>query len=98
MTALSAAFREIGSHARILAPVWVAIALTFAALAAAAPDQAGASSLFAGGTLLETAPFLVLAVTIAAYARASGADGLIANAFHGREVRMVLVTAPFGAL
>lgn len=53
---------------------------------------------FAFGNLVETAPFLILSIVIAAYATATGADGLIGKVFAGRTATMVLVAALFGAL
>lgn len=43
-------------------------------------------------------PFLLLSVALAAGAKASGADAMIARAFIGREARMVAVASAFGAL
>lgn len=45
-----------------------------------------------------TAPFLLLSVSIAAFASASDADSLIAKAFEGRTTRMIVTAALFGAL
>ena len=46
---------------------------------------------FVAGALAGIAPFLVLAVAIAAYAAASGADRLIARAFSGSPGRTVVL-------
>ncbi|MDF1791174.1 MAG: permease [Thalassobaculaceae bacterium] len=70
----------------------------FAVLAVLAGDQAVASALFVGDALLGVAPFLFASIAIAAYAKASGADGLIARAFEGREVTMIGAAALMGAL
>lgn len=61
-------------------------------------DQALASSRFVGMALLGVAPFLAASVAVAAYAKASGADGLIARAFSGRMSTMVVAAALMGAL
>lgn len=48
--------------------------------------------------LLQIAPFLGLAIGLAAYAKASGADGLIAHVFSGRLGIMIVAAALFGGL
>ena len=53
---------------------------------------------FVAGALAGIAPFLVLAVAIAAYAAASGADRLIARAFSGSPGRTVALASVVGAL
>ena len=78
--------------------VWLAIALILVVQAILAPPQALASLGFTGQALAGVAPFLVLSITIAAYAGASGADGLIARAFSGAPATMILVAALAGAL
>ena len=67
-------------------------------LALLAPPQALASLRFTAASLLDVAPFLVLSVGVAAYAKASGADNLIARAFTGRLGIMVVFAALMGAL
>lgn len=54
--------------------------------------------LFTAKSLVETAPFLLLSVGVAAYARASDADNLISRAFTGHPIPMVFTAAAFGAL
>ncbi len=77
--------------------VWLVIALLFTVLVALAPDQAWSSGRFVVDALLGILPFLLLAVGFAAYAKASGADGLIARAFQGQIALMVLFAALVGA-
>ncbi len=78
--------------------VWVAIALVFTALLILVPHQAIATFSFTISSLLDVAPFLISSIAIAAYAQASGADNLIANAFQGRIIGMIVVASIFGAL
>lgn len=78
--------------------VWLAVGAILLALLLAAPPQAGVSLRFMAEALLGVAPWLLLSVGVAAYAAASGADNLIAKAFQGREVAMVLTAALFGGL
>ena len=53
---------------------------------------------FLAGALIGIAPFLLLAVAIAAFASASGADRLIARAFSGNPGRTIALAAVVGAL
>ncbi|MFN4170325.1 MAG: permease [Pseudorhodobacter sp.] len=78
--------------------VWLASALILAALALIDPPQAAQSARFAGGALLGTAPFLILSIAIAAWANATGADNLIARAFTGAPLLMVVLGALAGGI
>ena len=53
---------------------------------------------FAGRALAEIAPWLAVSAFFAAAAKATGADGLIARAFEGRQARMVVMASLVGAL
>lgn len=81
-----------------LDPIVAACAALVAGLALVIPEQAAASLAFTGRALLSIAPWFALSVLAAAAAKASGADGLIAHAFVGREARMIVLAALFGAL
>ena len=98
MTQLVPGLHRLGGAAVGLDRVLISLMIILAALALAAPLQAAESLLFMATALLDVAPWLLLSVAIAAYAAASGADGLIAKAFHGREAMMVVTAALFGAL
>ncbi|WP_333835385.1 permease, partial [Rubrimonas sp.] len=98
MTALALGVRRLGAAAFGFDRVALAILAILAALALADPAQAPASLRFMAGALASVAPWLLLSVGIAAYAAASGADNLIARAFHGREAAMVATAATMGAL
>ena len=78
--------------------VWLASALIVAVLAVFDPAQAGDSLLFTGSALLETAPYLVLSIAVAAWATATGADNLIAKAFTGAPLLMIGLGALAGGL
>ena len=95
MTALAL---SLSRSLKSLDPALLAIAAILAALALIVPDQAAASLGFTLGSLLEVAPFLAASVLIAAYAKASGSDRLIAKAFSGRLVFMIPAAALMGAL
>jgi hypothetical protein len=98
MTAIALAFKDIARRGRRVDRAWLAVAAIAALLAAFDARQFAETARFTGRNLFEIAPYLGLAVALAAYARASGADGLIARAFHGRLVPMIFVAALFGGL
>lgn len=87
----------LGSFARA-DRVWLCSAALLAGLFLLDPPQAPKSLVFLLDSLLWIAPFLAIAVLVAAYARASGADSLTARAFRGRADVMILTAALFGAL
>jgi len=69
-----------------------------AALAIVDRAQAWESLAFTLSSLLGIAPFLLLAVALAAYSGAAGVDRLLVRAFSGRAWMMVFAAAAFGAL
>jgi uncharacterized membrane protein YraQ (UPF0718 family) len=81
-----------------LEPAWTAIALIFAALAVVAPLQAATSAVFTAKAIWSVMPFFALSIGIAAYAKATGAENLIARAFSGRSPVMVVLASLMGAL
>ncbi|WP_208347921.1 permease [Pseudaestuariivita rosea] len=78
--------------------VWIVTVLILALLAIFDPGQAASSTVFAGKALLHTAPYLILSISIAAWAGATGADNLIARAFTGAPLLMILMGALAGGL
>lgn len=78
--------------------VWLALALAIAVLAVAVPPQALESVRFTAAALWSIAPYLLASIGIAAYAKASRADHLIARAFQGRMAPMIVAAALVGAL
>ena len=98
MAALLQSLASLPRRVRGVDPVCLAPALAFGLLLALQPAQAQASLAFTLQSLWDVAPFLLLSVALAAYAKASGADNLIARAFQGRTALMVLLAALMGAL
>lgn len=86
--------RAFGSFDRALA----ALIVGWLALIVADLGQAGASLTFVLEALLHVAPFLAASIGIAAYAKATSADALIARAFQGRVATMIVAAALMGAL
>ena len=78
--------------------VVIALGVGLLVLAALDPGQVLPTLGFTGNALFDMAPFLLLAVCMAGYAKASGSDQLIARAFSGNPVRTVVVASLVGAL
>jgi uncharacterized membrane protein YraQ (UPF0718 family) len=53
---------------------------------------------FAFNAFAGTAPLIAFAVFLIAYLKAAGAEAMVAEAFKGREVRMIFLAALFGGL
>ncbi|NIR30018.1 MAG: permease [Gammaproteobacteria bacterium] len=87
-------YRRVSS----LDPAWLGLASIFAALLVLTPAQLERSLTFTLDSLVGVSPFLLLSIGLAAYAKASSANNLIARAFHGRAVIMVVFAAAIGAL
>ncbi|MGB7316685.1 MAG: permease [Planktotalea sp.] len=78
--------------------VWLLSATIIAALLVFIPALGVSTLGFVWNNLMNVAPFLALSVAIAAYAGASGADGLIAKAFTGSPLVMIALAAAVGGL
>ncbi|WP_299971278.1 permease [uncultured Roseobacter sp.] len=78
--------------------VWIVTALILATVALFDPVQGADSLAFTARALLETTPYLLLSIGLAAYAGATGADSLIARAFTGAPILMIALAAAFGGL
>ena len=89
---------ELGARLWRGEQVWLVSAAMLLGLLVLDPAQGALSAGFAGRNLVEVAPFLVLSIGIAAYAGATGADGLIARAFTGSPALMILLAALAGGL
>lgn len=81
-----------------LDPAWVIIVAIFAALVATVPAQAVASAAFTAKQQWSVLPFFAISIALAAYAKASGAENLIARAFAGRTEAMIIFASLMGAL
>lgn len=79
-------------------PVVVIVAIVVLGLFILAPSQGVDSVKFTLRALVSVAPFLLASIAIAAYAKASGAERLIAKAFTGNIKRMIVFAALMGAL
>lgn len=81
-----------------LDPAWIAILFIVGILGAFAPQQAAASVSFTAKAVWSVAPFFVLSISLTAYAKATGAENLIARAFAGRRETMIIFASLMGAL
>ena len=85
-------------HLWVKERVWLVSAAILLGLMVVVPAQGVESALFTGNNLIDVAPFLVLSIAIAAYAGATGADGLIARAFTGSPLVMIVIASLAGGL
>jgi uncharacterized membrane protein YraQ (UPF0718 family) len=78
--------------------VVIALILAFVGIAAIDRVQAYQSLRFTFESMVAIAPFFLLAIAFASYAKATGADGLIARAFSGNPVISIAAASLAGAL
>ena len=81
-----------------LGNAWAATGIILAALAAFDTPQFAPTVIFAGTAIAHTAPFIGFAVLAVAYLKATGAETLLARAFTGNPVRMIVMAALLGGL
>jgi uncharacterized membrane protein YraQ (UPF0718 family) len=77
---------------------WMVSVLLLAMVALLDWPQFAATLVFTVNALAGTAPFIAFAVLAVAYLKASGAETLLAKAFEGNPVRMILMAALLGGL
>ena len=77
---------------------WTLSAGLLLAVAVLDPDNLGSVGIFAGSALAHTARYILFAVLLLAYLKATGAEAMVAKAFEGRETRMIFLAALFGGL
>lgn len=88
----------LGQYLRRLDHVWLAIIALLVGLLLVDSTLAVRALLFIGEAFAGIGVFLALAVLLAAYTQATGADGIIARAFSGRERSSIALAAAVGAL
>lgn len=77
---------------------WAIIVGVLIGVAILDPGNLVATIQFAIAALAHTAPFILFAVLLLAYLKATGAEVMVARAFVGRETRMIFLAALFGGL
>lgn len=83
---------------KFLKTPWAVIAGVFVGVAILDPGNVLATAQFAVRALAHTAPYILFAVLLLSYLKATGAETMVARAFHGRETRMIFLAALFGGL
>lgn len=83
---------------QLFTSVWGIIALLVTAIAVLDPPNFYPVVEFAVKALISTLPYIIFAVLLIAGLKAAGAEAVIADAFKGRETRMIMVAALFGGL
>ena len=96
MTALVEKLRQF--HLPKIDGAWLAVLLLLAGVAAFDPAQFPKSLQFTAGALANTAPYILFAILAVAYLKATGAEAIVAKAFEGRQVRMIVLAAMMGGL
>ncbi len=77
---------------------WLAIVVTFVLVAVFIPNALIPTAKFAAQNILHTGVFITFAVVLVAYLRATGAEGIVAKAFQGNQVRMIILASLVGGL
>ena len=91
--------RAIGTTGRQrLNTAWTLIAILPLLVAAADPDRFWQIIGFAAQALFGTVPIVAIAVFLIALLKATGAENLVAKAFAGHELRMIVFAALVGGL
>ena len=83
---------------RRAASPWSVVAAGFALVALFDPTGLRGFGEIAAGAFLGTLPYIAFAVLLIAWLKAARAEAVIARAFRGREVRMIVMAAAFGGL
>ena len=77
---------------------WAPIVAILALVAVLDPGNWVAVVSFAGRALAHTGQYILFAVLLLSYLKATGAETMVARAFEGREARMIFLAALFGGL
>lgn len=88
----------LGGRGFTLDRVWLAIAVLLVGVAVLVPTEFWGVVTDTVRALGHTGVFIVFAVFMVAYLKATGAEGLVAEAFKGSPVRMVVLAAMVGGL
>ncbi|MEL6689191.1 MAG: permease [Pseudomonadota bacterium] len=83
---------------RDISKAWLACVAILAALALFDAQQLPETLVFTAGALAHTGPFILFAVVAVAYVKATGAEALLAEAFKGNQVRMIILASLAGGL
>ena len=91
-------FSTARGNADAIKSVWTLIVLIILTLLFTDGERVHAILSIAIGALGSTLPYIIVAVLLIAYLKATGAESVVARAFEGRETRMILFAALLGGL
>ncbi|SPJ30342.1 permease [Falsiruegeria mediterranea] len=83
---------------KMLKTPWAVIVVALLGVAVLDPDNLQGVVEFAVKALAHTGQYILFAVLLLAYLKATGAEVMVARAFVGRETRMIFLAAMFGGL
>ncbi|GAB5435053.1 permease [Falsiruegeria mediterranea] len=83
---------------KMLKTPWAVIVVALLGVAVFDPDNLQGVVEFAVKALAHTGQYILFAVLLLAYLKATGAEVMVARAFVGRETRMIFLAAMFGGL
>lgn len=98
MTDLSASLSDVWSARKRVDWVWLSIPLALFLIALFAPDDVEGVAGKMISAFISTAPFIIFAISATAYLRAANAEGVVARAFTGAPVRMIVLASLAGGL
>ncbi len=78
--------------------VWLVVLLIPALVAVFDPPQLWPTLTFAAGAFARTSVFIAVAVTMVGFLKATGSETLLAKAFEGPQLRMIVLAALLGGL
>ena len=90
--------KAAGTSLHWLKTPWTVSVAILIAVAVLDPGNFWAVITFAGAALAHTGQYILFAVLLLAYLKATGAEVMVARAFEGRETRMIFLAAVFGGL
>jgi uncharacterized protein len=90
--------RRSASLLKMLKTPWAVIVVALLGVAVLDPDNLQGVVEFAVKALAHTGQYILFAVLLLAYLKATGAEVMVARAFVGRETRMIFLAAMFGGL
>ena len=98
MTDLTASLSDVWGQRKRIDWAWAMIPIILVAVAVLSPPDLMPTAEKMVSSLLHTAPFIIFAICATAYLRATGAEGVVAQAFTGSPVRMIIVASLVGGL
>ncbi|MEM7270408.1 MAG: permease [Pseudomonadota bacterium] len=98
MTDLTASITDIWGQRKKIDWVWALIPIIVAVIAILAPADLQGVVEKAVASFLHTLPFIIFAICATGYLRATGAEGVVAKAFTGSPVRMIVFASLVGGL